>query len=444
MQRQLAYKLADRGELWSIYPLIYRERRFLKEFGVYEEESITRPLAEAMLRMDFIQFSDSENRALWCMNTAYYICTMILLETDPRWRLSEYKNIAVPKWEFRALDFQILTLSLAGLLLSRLEEPLPLLSWKGQTRNHLVSLMLDDGEFNPIFKTLYERVKASQNIKGTIPNNTFAPRVIDKECIHDVMSDSAFNWVNFTKCWEERSIRDIVKCLGTSEDEKHNVIDILRQSSNGFYSAGCNDRPEQVDAMLDGIDQEIYQEYNPEVDQTMEDDDSEQERYQCFEEKENLKVRIPELVEEHKRLVGQLKSINDRVSELECENKKLKAFKNEQEELIGMTPEERLGIDERAIYFSTSMGLDFDPKRTNQKQLSIMISKLSGDAPGSIRGRISKMHTMEVEKQFSDEILQAARNVIGYLEKVPRGYQTQRVKEMIENIDLVFLNAKNS
>lgn len=424
--------------------LIYRERRFLKEFGVYEEESITRPLAEAMLRMDFIQFSDSENRALWCMNTAYYICTMILLETDPRWRLSEYKNIAVPKWEFRALDFQILTLSLAGLLLSRLEEPLPLLSWKGQTRNHLVSLMLDDGEFNPIFKTLYERVKASQNIKGTIPNNTFAPRVIDKECIHDVMSDSAFNWVNFTKCWEERSIRDIVKCLGISEDEKHNVIDILRQSSNGFYSAGCNDRPEQVDAMLDGIDQEIYQEYNPEVDQTMEDDGSEQERYQCFEEKETLKVCIPELVEEHKRLVGQLKSIKDRVSELECENEKLKAFKDEQEELIGMTPEERLGIDERAIYFSTSMGLDFDPKRTNQKQLSIMISKLSGDAPGSIRGRISKMHTMEVEKQFSDEILQAARNVIGYLEKVPRGYQTQRVKEMIENIDLVFLNAKNS
>jgi hypothetical protein len=90
------------------------------------------------------------------------------------------------------------------------------------------------------------------------------------------------------------------------------------------------------------------------------------------------------------------------------------------------------------------MGLDFDPKRTNQKQLSIMISKLSGDAPDSIRGRISKMHKMEEDNQFSDEILLAARNVIGYLEKVPRGNQTQKVKEMIENIDLIFLNAKNS
>ena len=129
---------------------------------------------------------------------------------------------------------------------------------------------------------------------------------------------------------------------------------------------------------------------------------------------------------------------------MERENEELKAFKREIEELTEITPEERLGIDERAIYFSTSMGLDFDPKRTNQKQLSIMISKLSGDAPDSIRGRISKMHKMEEDNQFSDEILLAARNVIGYLEKVPRGNQTQKVKEMIDNIDLVFLNAKNS
>jgi hypothetical protein len=157
-------------------------------------------------------------------------------------------------------------------------------------------------------------------------------------------------------------------------------------------------------------------------------------------EKENVEVSSDAL----EQLKAKLAASNDRVSVLERENEELKAFKREIEELTEITPEERLGIDERAIYFSTSMGLDFDPKRTNQKQLSIMISKLSGDAPDSIRGRISKMHKMEEDNQFSDEILLAARNVIGYLEKVPRGNQTQKVKEMIENIDLVFLNAKNS
>jgi len=157
-------------------------------------------------------------------------------------------------------------------------------------------------------------------------------------------------------------------------------------------------------------------------------------------EKENVEVSSDAL----EQLKAKLAASNDRVSVLERENEELKAFKREIEELTEITPEERLGIDERAIYFSTSMGLDFDPKRTNQKQLSIMISKLSGDAPDSIRGRISKMHKMEEDNQFSDEILLAARNVIGYLEKVPRGNQTQKVKEMIDNIDLVFLNAKNS
>lgn len=249
--------------------LIYRERRSMEEFGAYDAESITQPLAEAMLRMDFIQQSDSENRALWCMNTAFYICTMVLMEVDPRWRLSKYKNIAIPKWNYKPEEFQILTLSLAGLLLSRLEEPLPLLSIKGQTRNHFISLMLEEGEFNSIFKQLYDRLKEDPHITGTIPNSTFTPRVIDKECVHDVMTDTAFNWVTFTNFMEERSMRDIVKAFGATEEEKHNVVEILRQAANGFYTAGYNDRPEQVNALLTIIDKEIHMQYNPDGDQKL-------------------------------------------------------------------------------------------------------------------------------------------------------------------------------
>ncbi len=179
--------------------LIYRERRSMEEFGAYEEKSITRPLAEAMLRMDFIQYSDSENRALWCMNTAFYICTMVLLEKDPRWRISKYKSIAMPKWNYKSEAFLFLTLSLAVLLLSRLEDSQHISTKKGQTINDFISLMMNEGISNYIFKQLHERVEVDKYIKGTIPNTTFAPRVIDKECIHDVMSDTAFNWVNFTK-----------------------------------------------------------------------------------------------------------------------------------------------------------------------------------------------------------------------------------------------------
>ena len=73
-----------------------------------------------------------------------------------------------------------------------------------------------------------------------------------------------------------------------------------------------------------------------------------------------------------------------------------------------------------------------------------MISTLSGDRSESIRGRISKMHKMEKNHRFSEEVLQAARNVKGLLEKVPQGNQPQKLKDIIDNIDLVFLNSNNS
>ena len=55
--------------------LIYRERRSLEEFGIYEENCIIRPLFDAIFDFDFIRAPNAEERALWCMNNAFYICT---------------------------------------------------------------------------------------------------------------------------------------------------------------------------------------------------------------------------------------------------------------------------------------------------------------------------------------------------------------------------------
>jgi hypothetical protein len=212
---------------------------------------------------------------------------------------------------------------LAVLLLSRLEDSQHISTKKGQTINDFISLMMNEGISNYIFKQLHERVEVDKYIKGTIPNTTFAPRVIDKECIHDVMSDTAFNWVNFTKYWEERSIRDIIKCFGISEDEKHNVIDILRQSSHGFYSAGCNDRPEQVDAMLDDLDEEIRLQFNPGADKTLTGEVSLVQQPESNDEEENLSTNQ----KEKDRLISELreenKSLTNEVNRLKLENDEL-------------------------------------------------------------------------------------------------------------------------
>lgn len=248
--------------------LIYRDRRSLEEFGVYDEGNIMSPLADTMLHMPIIRNSDSENRALWCMNTAFYICTMILLEKDPRWRISKYESIATPSWNYSQLNFRELTLSLVVLLLSRLEKPLKDTHPYGEKVRMEICSWLKKGV---IYDDLVFKVITESSIRYIIPNSTFAPRFIDKETVHDVISVESLNWGSFLNYFEERSVRDIVKAFGSTEEEKINVVDIIRQASHSYYTSGFNDRPEQVDKMLDNIENEIYHYYyyDPEAEQAI-------------------------------------------------------------------------------------------------------------------------------------------------------------------------------
>jgi hypothetical protein len=257
--------------------LIYRERRSLEEFGIYEDGCIMRPLFDAIFDFDFIRAPNAEERALWCMNNAFYICTMFFLERDPKWRYDQYKRIATPEKNGFPIDLHFVTLSLVGLLLSRLEEKLPLLSAKGKVRNSFIMSMQENEEHRYIFYHLSDRLETDTFKHIRIPNSTFAPRVINAEAVHDVLMDSNFNWVKFTNYWEERSLRDIVNALGKTEEEKHYVIDILKQTSQGFYAKGF--RCEQVDDLLDNIDNEIHLQYNPEEAAVGEDENDEQNHY---------------------------------------------------------------------------------------------------------------------------------------------------------------------
>ena len=257
--------------------LIYRERRSFEEFGIYEEDCIMRPLSDAIFDFSFIRAPNAEERARWCMNNAFYICTMFLLERDPKWRYDQYKRIATPEKNGFPTDLYFVTLSLVGLLLSRLEENIPLLSTKGKVRNSFIMSMLEDKEHKYIFYRLSDSLEIGSYKQMCIPNSTFAPRVINAEAVHDVLMDSNYNWVKFTNYWEERSLRDIVNALGESEEEKHSVIDILRQTSQGFYAKGF--RCEQVDDLLNDIDNEIHLQYNPEDTVVGEDENDEQNHY---------------------------------------------------------------------------------------------------------------------------------------------------------------------
>ena len=285
--------------------LIYRDRRSLEEFGVYDEGNIMFPLADAMLHMAIIRHSDSENRALWCMNTAFYICTMILLEKDPRWRISNYETIAIPSWNYSQLEFKTLTLSLVVLLLSFLKNPLRAAHPYGDKVRKDILAWLKKGF---MYDELEFKITTGSHIHYIIPNSTFAPRYIDKEAVHDALAVESFNWVQFVNYFEERSVRDIVKAFGSTEEEKHNVVDLLRQASHGFYTAGYNDYPEKVDKLLDDIDKEIFLDFNPDNEREIKEED-----------KAELIIPIdPEPYE------ARIKELEEEIEKLKSENKELK------------------------------------------------------------------------------------------------------------------------
>lgn len=279
--------------------LIYRDRRSLEEFGVYGDHKINIEIAKALRSFPIINERNAESKALTCMNNAYYICTMALLEKDPVWRISDYETISDTvnntRWK---IEIRKITISLVYLYLCCLPDDVGthLMDFL-QELNRKVSTY---GYFEHILENIDEDVE--------LPPNEFAPRIIDMEAVQDALAVEGFSWVKFVNYFEERSVRDIVEAFGKTEDEKHNVVDLLRQVSHGFYTAGFNDYPEKVDKLLDNIDKEISFDFNPGDERKIKEED-----------KAELIIPIdPEPYE------ARIKELESEIEKLKSENKELK------------------------------------------------------------------------------------------------------------------------
>lgn len=73
---------------------IYKERNSIEEFGVDEKNTLNNALFDVLFNIDYISTSgDIENYILGLFNDAYYICTLILLEKRPYFKVNKYKSI---------------------------------------------------------------------------------------------------------------------------------------------------------------------------------------------------------------------------------------------------------------------------------------------------------------------------------------------------------------
>ena len=73
------------------HSLIYYKRRSLEEF--FASNPMNETLVDNMSKVYYMQKNFKE-RALKCMNTAYYICTLIMGENHPEWSFDKYCDLA--------------------------------------------------------------------------------------------------------------------------------------------------------------------------------------------------------------------------------------------------------------------------------------------------------------------------------------------------------------
>lgn len=328
--------------------LIYEDRRSLEDFDAYEEGSITRPFLDELLKFGSDSYPNIEENALWCLNNAFYICTMILLEKDPRSRIYQYKKVATREYikdRFISDKYWSAVLSMVILLLQRLETPLT--RFQDEARQNLLGL-IDKNTNNDCVKTFNcfsKRLKEDKSTPKKIPNSMFAPRVIDKFAIKDVLSEKDFCWVKFTNYLDERYIHDIVKAFGTTEEEKHNVVEMIRQASHSFYlMGGTNDRIEEVDGILNDIDKEIELQFNPEGKKVSKETLVNEKQFAPT----TYKDRIKELEEENERLNELTKNLQKELDEANTIPDSITAQQRVRMELARLLME-KAGINETVL-----------------------------------------------------------------------------------------------
>lgn len=437
---------------------IYEDRKSLDDFL---NNDLNKALVRNMQDIDILLDSDFEAHALKCMNAAYYICTIIMLEKHPVWRLSSFDSYLCHLNIHPVVKYKEIVFSLVYIMLKRYNK-----TWQNAHSdliNKLFLLIYPEEKNQRVHVRIYME-RAPRDILGTLenhlpavilPDDEFACRQIDPVSIKWI----DYEWASMTDNFSKEKVKEVVELLASNNEARIYLIEKLVL----FVEERCKYEKFVRDGILNGLNElmkayggvsveendhyhadatlslapimELKAELNK-ANQRIKELEAENERLKP----ESAQQAAPDEASKVEELCVQLLAAQDRIKELENENCKLSEFKKTMEELSNMSAEGKLAIDERIIFFSSAVGLDFDPKRTNQTQLAKLISELSGDAPTSIRGRISKMNQMEKNSNFTDEVMQAARNVKGMLEKVPQGNQPQKLKDIIENIEAVFLN----
>lgn len=222
--------------------LIYQNKEDLEDF--ISANKLTATVVENMENIDILTNDEFESSALLCMNTAYYICTLIMLEKRPEWRWGYFLDYAGNSYCKQQGEFMDIIIVLAYILLDHSNG-----DWKQQHKKIMnkfieyVRPMIIIGQMSSaknIFSgTSQDDIWAllSNGVTGamTISVDEFAPCKIDDETISKV---SQFSWADYTNKFEEKKVIEFLDSLGRDYSEKLCLVELMTQQASDYYGNG--------------------------------------------------------------------------------------------------------------------------------------------------------------------------------------------------------------
>jgi len=285
--------------------LIYKERRSLEDFADENEE--LELIIDNMISNYYFSSADGKIRVLRCFNTAYYLCTLILLcDKHADWNFAKYCDIAYCN-DNKNNVYQAFTLSLVYIFLTHTYYEVPCKKLIEKLNDFLSSrahfLQIGDPFLNDYF---YSDV--CNDLQKNLPEDwlfseEFKPRKIDNDIYHDVDKHNSA-WYRLTEYYRRKVVIKIVQSLGKDASEKKILVDLIRRDAERFYGSDSVVYTDQVKPLLEEIDKSISHEYNASATQTIQEAEIEEFKYQG--DVRPLKAKIAELEKEIAYLKEQL------------------------------------------------------------------------------------------------------------------------------------------
>ena len=470
--------------------LIYQDRKML---DVFMHNQITEKLVGNMLDINVLQISEFEKHALDCLNTAYYICTMVQVESKPEWRFGEYCDISLQLNQYFKEEYQRVVLSLVIILLECCNPEVishsqvlidKLRAFVTRGGNSTVGIFAGSlGTPILALREIFPRLYQGIDHAIIFPDNEFSPRNLAQAVSEDGMELSG-------RLYQAADICTVVTHLCKTKEEKKAVLN--EAIKHGFVRKGEvtydfskwpeadynmflsllekveNGDMEKESEPKDTVKEPEFDKYKEQIeiqnkeieklrnelqalkesttiteeqfDEIFNTDDNKQQRQQVAVNTDNspLLARITDLeneVEKYRTLY-------------EAADNQLKRYQDEEATTQDLNEEQKLGINERIIFVSSLLGVSLKPDIVNQKQLAKLIAKLTGDSWESIRSRISSINseTQQVDdgklEKFSEGTQTAAKNVYKLIDKAVKGStranKGYQCRQALENINLTY------